>query len=274
MKYLENSGFAIKKYGEAFRFIFKNNMGWYFIFPLLLHVGLGYAGFEAIKAATENVNATFTAYSDIDNADFIGAETLAWLAGGIIWLFFRIVFFFVFAYFGGYIVLIFLSPVLAVLSEKTEKILTGRDFDTSPEQIVRDVVRGILIALRNMFMELVIVIGVFVVSIILGFIPIIGWFGALACQVVLFLVSSYFYGFSFIDYAVERRKLNVAESTLLVRYNSGVAIGNGIPFALCMLIPIAGSFFASFLSIVSAVAACITIVDLEKRGIAHFPAIQ
>lgn len=274
MKYLENSGLAIRKYGEAFRFILKNNLAWFFIFPLLLHVGLAYAGFEAIKSLTENVNATFTTYSDIENADFIGAETLAWLAGGVIWLFFRLIFFFVFAYFGGYIVLIFLSPVLAVLSEKTEKIITGREFDTSPEQIVRDVIRGILIALRNMFMELVIVIGVFVVSIILGFIPVIGWAGALACQVVLFLVSSYFYGFSFIDYAVERRKLNVAESTMLMKNNSGAAIGNGLPFALSMLIPIAGSFIASFLAIVSVVAACITIVDLEKKGIAHFPVHQ
>ena len=45
--------------------------------------------------------------------------------GWIIWLIFKIAFFYIFLIFGGYLSLIALSPILAFLSEKTEEIVSG-----------------------------------------------------------------------------------------------------------------------------------------------------
>lgn len=246
-------------------------MGWFFIFPVLLHVLIFYGGFVAISELNSIVLDYFDNFSNLENADFWGASVLAWLAGGLLWLIFRVLFFFIFAYFGGFIVIILLSPVLAIISEKTEKIATGNEFDSSPEQIVRDVIRGVLLALRNMAIEFGIVIIVFAVTITIGAIPVIGWTIALAGQAIVFLVSAYFYGFSFFDYAIERRKLNVKESSKLMKQNTGSAIGNGLPFALCMLVPFIGSITASFLAIVSTVAACLTVIELEEKGMTSLP---
>jgi len=178
---------------------------------------------------------------------------------GFLWLFFKITFFFVFATFGGYVVIICLSPIFAILSEKTEEILLGKTYPFNPDQMMRDIVRGVLIALRNVFIETFYLILFF----ILGFIPLVGQFAAL----ILFFISAYFYGFSFIDYALERQRFNIKKSVQFMRLNKGVAIANGSIFALVMFIPFCGVTLAGFVSIVSVVAATISAQKIINQPI-------
>ncbi len=49
-----------------------------------------------------------------------------------------------------YLFLILGSPLFAYLSEKTEAIMEGKDFPFSFTQLLKDILRGIRIALRNM----------------------------------------------------------------------------------------------------------------------------
>jgi CysZ protein len=233
---------GIKTYGQAVGFIFRNKLAWTFLVPIALNILLFIGGQALISDFKDYLEELLFTYIDIKQSGFWGGA-LSW----VLTIFINILFILVFVYISGFIVLIILSPLLAYLSEKTEKILTKRTYDTSVSQLIQDVFRGIAIALRNLFIEILFIVAMFFV----GFIPVIGLLGAL----VLFLVSAYFYGFSFIDYTNERKRLTVRESVGVVRRYRWLAISNGGVFALFLMVPFCGAFLSVFVAIVSVVAA-------------------
>ena len=171
-----------------------------------------------------------------------------------IWLVSKVFFFYIFSLFGGYLTIIFLSPVFTYLSEKTASILNGKIYNFNFTQFVNDIFRSILISVRNILVQLVMAFALFLI----GFIPVIGWgisiFGNL-------LIVSYFYGFSFLDYTNERYQLSIKESVKTVRRKKGLAVGLGLVFYLCFFIPLLGGFISSFLAIISVVAATISLEE-------------
>ena len=258
MDVFKGFGIGLKAYGKAIELIFSKGLWWYFLFPLLLNLIIFLGGIYGIGTLANYVEEYLSSLVNLDQATFWGAIYLKKIMSGFMWLFFKFIFFIVFATFGGYIVIIILSPVFALLSEKTEEILTGNHYPFDGDQLMRDIVRGVVIALRNMIIEF----GYIIVFFIVGFIPLIGQFAA----VILFLISAYFYGFAFIDYTNERRRLTISQSIQFMRVNKGVAIANGSVFALSMLIPFCGVTIARFVAIISVVAATVAtfqIVDLK-----------
>lgn len=131
-----------------------------------------------------------------------------------------------------YVILIITSPLLAWLSEKAEKIITGRDYPFSLWQLLKDAWRGILITLRNLFLEILMIAGGFILSL---FFPAGGIFITLA----LFLVNCYFMGFSMYDYYTERRKMNIRRSVAFMRSNRMQVLGLGFAFNLMAWVPFA-----------------------------------
>ena len=117
-------------------------------------------------------------------------------------------------------------------------------------------IRGIIIAIRNFALEMLAIVLLFFLS----FVPVIG----LLSTPILFVVSSYFYGFSFLDYTAERRRLKLKESIFFINRNKGLVITNGSLFAGALLIPIIGVSLSGFLAIISTVAATISILEKEK----------
>jgi CysZ protein len=143
-----------------------------------------------------------------------------------------------------YIVLMIMPPLLAVLSEKTDVLLSGRKYKFEIKQLLKDILRGLLIVLRNLFIEL----GFFIILFILGFIPIIG----LICPFIVFIISMYYYGFSMIDYSNERARLSISQSVIFVRKNKGFAIANGLIFYILLMIPLLGLLIAPSYAVVAA----------------------
>ena len=137
-----------------------------------------------------------------------------------------------------------ISPALAILSEKTDELITNQKYPFSFKQLLKDIIRGCKIVLRNMIIEFLFIIAGFILS----FIPIIGYI----CPVILFLISMYFYGFSMIDYSNERERLNVKQSVKFIRKNKGFAIANGLIFYCLMLIPLVGILIAPSYSVIAA----------------------
>lgn len=267
MSILKGFGLGFKTYSKAIELIFANGLWWYFLFPVLLNVIIFVGGIYGIGSVSDLIENWLVDLMKFEEDSFFGAEYLqsvsgylSGIAGGIVWVFLKFSFFFIFATFGGYIIIILMSPVFALLSEKTEEILTGNKYPFNGDQLMRDVARGVVIALRNMFIEL----GYIILFFILGFIPIIGQFAA----IILFFISAYFYGFAFIDYTNERRRLTIKQSVQFMRENKGLAVGNGFIFALAMFIPLCGVTVAGFIAIVSVVAATIAthqLVDLSNN---------
>jgi CysZ protein len=262
MKFIKDFSFGLQTYAEAIQYIFRKRLAWFFIFPILFNIILFWLGWDYIGDLAQQSQTYLQGYLDLENADFWGSGFLKAALGGFIWLTFKILFFLIFAYFGGYIILIIMSPVFSYLSERTEKIETGKDYPFEIEQFAKDIIRGVLIAIRNLFIELALSILMFILS----FIPIVGWLAA----IFLFFVSAYFYGFSFLDYAIERRKMSIAQSVHFMRVNKGIVIANGFIFSLCLIVPFCGASISSFAAIVSVVAGTLAVDKIwkkEKQGV-------
>lgn len=259
MSFWKGFGIGFKTFFQAIGFVFSKGLWWVFIFPILFNIILYWGGNELSDLAIANLKAWLLDITNLNAEQTWYSGILKGAVSGFVWIAIEILFFTVFFYLGGYIVLIFMSPIFAYLSEKTEKIIAGKTYNFSGEQWMRDMVRGILITLRNLFYEIAIIILIFLAS----FIPVVGWFFALISTVLLIFVSAYFYGFSFIDYSMERKKLTIGKSIKFVRRHKGIAIANGLIFALAMMIPFCGTMIGPFISVFSAVGATMAVQKTE-----------
>ena len=246
---------GVKSYGQAFIFIVKNKLLYFFLFPIAFNFLIYFSGLSVLN----DFRLLTTQYLESYLESF-GASEDWWILflnkflSISIWLVSKLFFFYIFSLFGGYLTIIFLSPVFTYLSEKTASIQKGKVYNFNFTQFVNDIFRAILISVRNIFIQLIMVFVLFLI----GFIPVIGWgisiFGNL-------LIVSYFYGFSFLDYTNERYQLPIKESVKIVRRKKGLAIGLGLVFYLCFFIPLFGGVISSFLAIISVVAATISLEE-------------
>ena len=255
-------GFALgfRSFFKAFEIVFSDwRLALFLIAPLALNVLLVWFGGNAFDALADFVRNWLLSVLGLDDAT---AGFMAKALSFVITYLFRFFFFLTFMYVGGYIILVIMSPVLAFISEMTEKKLTGKDYPFSGEKWMRDMLRGILIVLRNLFIEIGILILVFLVS----FIPIIGQVVSVFGFIILFVVSAYFYGFSFLDYCMERRNMKVKDSVIFIRKNKGLAISIGGLFGLCLMIPLCGPLLGTFACIFATAGASYAMVEYEKQN--------
>jgi CysZ protein len=145
-----------------------------------------------------------------------------------------------------YIILIILSPLFAYVSEKAESLLSGKEFKFDIYSELKNILRGMMIALRNMLIELFWFAGLGILSLI--FPPL-----APINMILLTLIGFYFYGYSMIDYIHERWMLNVREGTARIRLQKGRAAGLGAGFMVLSFIPFLGPVLASINAAVGAV---------------------
>ena len=247
---------GFRTYFSAIGFIFSKGLWWAFVFPIILNVLMFIGGYKLIESVTVDLQTWITGLIGLGDGDFFLSDYLSGFISGIIWILLKVMFFFVFAYWGGYITLILLSPLFAYLSERTEEIISGKKYPFNGDQLMRDIVRGVFISFRNLFIQT----GWMILLFILSFIPVIGWLGA----IVLFIISAYFYGFSFIDYTAERRRMKIRDSVQFIRANKWIAIANGTIFSLFLILPFCGVLFSGFAAIISVVAATLAVNEIQS----------
>ena len=122
--------------------------------------------------------------------------------------------------------------------------MDGKDFPITFKQLLKDIVRGVGLALRNTLWQTVYTVAV----ILLSFIPLLGW----AAPVLSMFIECYYYGFSMLDYSCERHKLSTAQSITFISNHKGLAIGNGFVFYLMHLLPVIGWVLAPSYAVVAA----------------------
>ncbi len=250
---------GIKGYAKAIELLFSKGFIKYMIFPLLLNILIFWFGFSQIMDLSVTARDFFIDQISLGGADFWGAGILRGAISGIISALLYVLFFISFAYLGGYIIVIILSPLFSFISEKTEKVLTSGNIDYPFElkQFFKDIVRGIGIAIRNVLFETGIMILVFIAGIILSF---ISWIGV----IFMFFISSYFYGFSYMDYSNERYKRNIKQSVSFIRKYKWIAVVNGAFFALVLLIPYFGVALSAFVAVISVIAGTASMIEINK----------
>ncbi len=235
---------AIQAYYKTHRFIIKHRLWKWILIPGILYMLLFAAGIYFF----------FTSSSTVIEWMFLKTGVKGWMdKWNETWLRFLLIFgrimihlVFLMFYFSlfKYVFLIIGSPVFAYLSEKTEAILEGKDFPFSLTQLLKDIVRGIRIALRNLLWQTVYAASIF----ILAFIPVVGWITPL----ISLLVECYFLGFSMLDYSCERHKLTTSQSIAFIGKHKGLAIGNGLVFLLMHIIPVLGWVLAPSYAVIAA----------------------
>jgi CysZ protein len=129
--------------------------------------------------------------------------------------------------FAKYMVVILLSPLFSKISQKIEFVLTGNTYSFSFPQLISDIRRGMRIGIRNIVWELFFFTIIFLIGII-------GWgdFFDSPVRHILFFISFYYYGFSFMDYVHERLLLNISQSVKLARSNRGIALAIGSVYSV------------------------------------------
>jgi CysZ protein len=145
------------------------------------------------------------------------------------------------------LVMVVSAPIMSILSEKVENQLVGKDSGVriSLKQIISDIVRGLKIALRNIFRE----IGATLLLLLFGLIPVFTPFST----ILIFVLQAYYAGFGNLDFMLERH-YRFRDSVKFVQNNRLLAIGNGAVFML-MLYTFVGFLFALPLGTVAATIA-------------------
>jgi CysZ protein len=252
VSFFKQVGIAFRGYGKAISFVFEKGLWIYFIYSIIVAGLLTLAGFEVVHRLADLLQNYILSFFSAGSKNSLLGGTLSFLLEIAL----DVLFFFVFSTFSKYILLILMSPIMSRLSERTEELITGKKYPFSFSQLLKDVARGTLIALRNMLIEF----GFIFLGIAVVWIPLLGWL----YPVFLLFVSWYFYGFSMLDYISERRKLGVSQSVSFVRARKGLAIGNGFLFSLLFSIPLLGGMLAAVLS---PVAACAALLELENKTV-------
>lgn len=235
-------------YFKAISLIRTNKLTKYLLLPAILNiivvvafifsgVGIGDWINIIIERSTENMN--------------------GWIHAGMvaIKIILPIVFFALFIFIGGTIVNILMSPIYTFLSEKTETILTGKEFPFDMKQTLKDIWRAVVIAIRNTAKQLILT----ALCLLLNFIPVIG---SVISLILIFIINAYYFGFGFMDYTYERWRLSSKDSRNETHKLKFVAFTNGAVYSLPLYL-ICGSFIAAFIGGVSTVAA--TLSQLEFR---------
>jgi len=157
-------------------------------------------------------------------------EKVATVMGGVSLVAFTLLLF-------RYIIMAAASPFMSLLSEQLERKM----FPDRPQvpfrigKMLKDLVRGIRIALRNIIREVALTILLLIFGI---FFPVL----SPLIPVLILILQAYYAGFGNFDFTLERR-LSVRESVHFVQRHRMLVIGNGIVFVL-LLMTLVGFLFA------------------------------
>ena len=216
MKVLNDFIHGIKSYWKAVLFIREHKLYWYALIPAFLMLGIYQAGYF------------------LKQHHFVAdASTMNGLVWYLLQLLVEISIAMLFMQFSKYLVVTLLSPLLAYLSMKVEVIITKEKYPFNLQQFWIDIRRGVQIVVRNMMWQY------FFFLLIFAFCAIF-WDDVSNSPLMLttYLIGFYYYGFSFLDYINERRKLTVDESIVLMRRYRGLTIAIGTIYSLLILVPV------------------------------------
>lgn len=256
--------YTITNTPKSVTFIFQKKLWPYLIYPLIFWAVMLLASVWFFSAISESIANYFNELANFNNIpdsgswlSFAKPFLTSYFAVFLAWTL-KLIFWFITSTFSKYLTLICLSPLFSLLSEATEEILTKQKFPFSVAQLAKDIIRGIIISVRNMMLEY----GIIIMSSILTLIfpPLLILTGPL-----LVLASWYFIGFTMLDYSFERHKMTIKESSVFTKQNLGLTFGIGAIYSVLMLLPyFLGLMFAPAVAVVTAT---VCYIELKQKQI-------
>lgn len=218
MRFLRNLIFGYKAYIKALKFIHQQRMYWYFLIPAVLMLIIYKIG-DMIRS-----------HHIVIRDDFNMNDTVWYLIQVIM----EITVALLLMKFAKYLVVVILSPLLSALSMKTERELTGNTYPFEFRQLVADIKRAVRIVVRNLMWEYTIFVAILVISYVFGGEK----FATSPLFYLTFLVGGFYYGFGFLDYINERRRLDMDQSIHFVRDHRGMTFAIGSVYSLLIFVPV------------------------------------
>ncbi|MGM0477731.1 MAG: EI24 domain-containing protein [Bacteroidota bacterium] len=223
MNFFRHFALGIRSYWSAIKFIKAHKLYWYIPIPALLMLILYFIGNQfATWNAGWDAELGCVECSNMNETIWFLIKMLLSISIGLVLM-----------KFAKYIVVVMLSPLLSIISQVVEKKLTNNYYPFSLRQTLHDVRRGIRIAMRNVMWEYVFFLVILIVSAF-------GWEQAHQSPVfyLTFVIGFFYYGFSFIDYVNERRRLDIDQSIHFMRNHRGLAIAIGTIYSVLILVPV------------------------------------
>lgn len=216
MRFLKEFWLGIQSYYQAIQFIRTHKLWWFAIIPAISMLIIYYLGYLLLNRQI--------------NYDFSNMNGIVWYC--LISLL-EILLALTLMKFTKYIVVIMLAPLLSFLSQKCESLIGTPNVALSWKDFKNDIMRSVRLSIRNLFWEY----SIFVLILIIAF---VGWSEPRSSPIfyLSFIISFYFYGFSFLDYHNERIRRNAEDSVAYIRHHNGLAMGIGIVYSLLILMPI------------------------------------
>lgn len=223
MKFFQHFALGMRSYWKAIGFIKTHKLYWYLPIPavlmlLIYYVGSKFVNWQADWSAEEGC----LACSNMNETIWFLLKMLLSISIGLVLM-----------KFAKYIVVVLLSPMLSIISQIVEKKLTSNKYPFSLQQTLHDVKRGLRIAMRNVMWEYVFFLIIIIVSAL-------GWDEMHKSPVfyLTFAIGFFYYGFSFIDYVNERRRLDIDQSIHFIRRHRGLAVAIGSVYSIFILVPV------------------------------------
>jgi CysZ protein len=241
---LKETIIAIQSYFEAHAFIRKHRLWKWILVPGIIYTLLFVVGIYFFWNSSNDAVSWLSREIGLEN--WLQVQRSEWLSFFfvMIGLILRLILLLFYFSFFKFFFLIIGSPVFAYLSEKTSTLLEGTDFPFTMRQLLLDIARGVRLALRNSLWQTVYMFALLLLSIV----PVGGW---ITPMIALF-IECYYYGFSMLDYSLERNKLSAAQSIDFISRHKGLAIGNGMMFYLMHAVPVIGWVLAPAYAVVAA----------------------
>ena len=215
-------GIGLKNYWIGIQFLIKHHLYWFVVFPIAFFALIFTVGhyFESLEWSIR-----YDLTQKIAEIDTIN---------GLIWKTAKIIFYdllyYLFTKFTMYLVIMCLAPVLTHLSERVEKIITGNKYKYNFLQILKDIRRAIRLNLRLILVEYAIIIVLIGIGTLIG-----GAAKPIFSYYIPVMIGFYFYGFGYIDYVNERRRLDIPQSIHFVSRHKGLAVALGMVYSGCFL---------------------------------------
>jgi CysZ protein len=251
---------ALSSWFESWSFIFRNRLSHYFIYPLVITALLAMGSVAVINRGVNFIMGFINPYFEtqaitgswwektlevLKDSSSFALPFILWVIS--IYVFFRL---------NKYAVLVLMSPVMSLLSEKTNDILENSNTPFSLSKLIQDSIRGSVISVRNLVVELFLTIAIWgFILVLMLFLPYLIFILAPLAAMIVFFIGSYYYGFAVLDYVNERNQLNVRESIRDIRENRTLSICLGAIFSILFMIPFVGISLSTVTSTVAAAIA-------------------
>ena len=220
--------------------ILKGKFLWFFVPGLIIGLIYLYYQWQAQKALAL-VHAA-------DDVPLLGAA-IGWAADTVFGIIDLII-----SEFYKFLILVVLSPVNCILSEKFDSYLTGKEYKFNLIRLFNDFLRMILIVISALLLEYLFLIVWWIVHFFLP--DFIG-------EALFFLIASFFVGFSFYDYSMERYGLSFFKSWGVGFAKMSYMLITGGIFTLMMKIPAIGIIAAPVLTAMLSTAVYILMIKKE-----------